>query len=159
MINPFDIPSLWKALRNFSLTFSIVFASALLGLSVTRLLRKALGELSLHWIFLWIIPMLLIGFLAKHEHRIIRNPAFRRQMAVVLLVGAVMVHVMLTRLQRRIQPPDPPGTSRYERAATPAQKAPPVVEDSPDEATAGNAPAEAEIEETSPVRPRGPRSR
>jgi hypothetical protein len=108
MINPFDLPSLWKAVRNFSLTFAVVFASGLLGFSVTGLLRRALGELSLPWLLLWLLPTVLIAVIARYESRIIRNPVLRRQIAVVVLLAAVGVHTVLVRLRRQLAPAEPP---------------------------------------------------
>ncbi len=112
MINPFDLPALWKALRRFSLTFSVVFASALLGFPVSGLLRRALGELSLHWLLLWLVPMVLVGLLARYEHLLIRDGDLRRRIAIGVLLFAAAATFVLGRLRRQMAELRPPPTAR-----------------------------------------------
>lgn len=98
---------LWRALRHYSLTFSIVFASAILGVSVISYLRLLLRQLSAPWLLLWIIPILLVGAAAKREDKWIPDPNLRRQLATALVLGSLAISIASTFLRDTFFPPEP----------------------------------------------------
>ncbi len=90
-MNPFDWTWLWRAARGRSLTFAMVFFLAVAGFPATRLLRRWLASADFSWWWAWLIPILLIGLLAKLEPRLIPSERLRHRLALGLLVGALLI--------------------------------------------------------------------
>lgn len=109
MISP---ASFFRAVRHYSITFAVVFAAALLGVSLPGLLRKLLGELSLHWLLLWFLPFLLIGLAARFETHWIKNPATRRRWSLGIVAGAIVLSIAIKRIQNALHPPPPPAVEQ-----------------------------------------------
>ena len=110
---------LWKALRGNSVTFAALFSLGVLGLSVTRLLRNALGALGVPWLGLLIVPILVIGVIAKREKNWIAEEAERKRWSRRLVFGAIAISVLLALVFPKKEVPGVP-TSRP--ADTPALK-------------------------------------
>jgi hypothetical protein len=86
---------LWKALRGNSVTFAALFCLGILGLSVTRLLKNALGALGVPWLGLLIVPILIIGLVAKKEREWIPEEEARKRWSRRLVFGSIAVSVLL----------------------------------------------------------------
>jgi hypothetical protein len=111
---------LWRALRGQSVTFAALFALALLGLSVVRILRHLLAAAGVPWLALLIIPALVIGYLARHEEQWVPDVAIRRRWARRLVFGSIGIAVALSFLKPRFR--SAPVTSSQETPA--ARQAP-----------------------------------
>jgi Mn2+/Fe2+ NRAMP family transporter len=124
MLNPI---ALWKALRHFSLTFAVIFASTLLGASVTALLAKLLGHLPLPWLVLWILPMIIVAMVANREARWLPDENLRRRIAKRIVLGAVAVWAGLFVLRVMMGPKEPPpgSTSPETTPSRPVHRGPP----------------------------------
>jgi len=123
MLNPF---ALWKALRHFSLTASVIFASTLLGASVTALLGKLLGRLSLPWLVLWLAPIAIVAMVAKREAQWLPDEKLRRRIARRIVLGALVLWGGLFVARRKLGPEEPPGATTPPAPATqPAHRGPP----------------------------------
>jgi hypothetical protein len=116
-VNPFSTTSwAWKALRGRSVTFAALLALTLLGVSVVHWLRVGLRELGFGWFAFLVVPILVISLLARMERRWIPEEEKRRKWARWLVIGAVMILVVESRL-RAIFPTQP--SSEKKESTTP----------------------------------------
>jgi hypothetical protein len=123
MLNPV---ALWKALRHFSLTFAVIFASTLLGASVTSLLGKLLGALPLPWLVLWLAPMFIVAMVAKREAQWLPDEGLRRRIAKRIVFGALILWAGLFAVRRVVGPDEPPPKAAPPLAPTqPTHRGPP----------------------------------
>jgi len=99
----FSLRALWKAVRRSSLVFSVVFALALFGFSLTGLLRSPLRALGLWWPLLFLGPFILIGWAAKLEARLQIGPVFRRRACLLLVFGSISLNLVLWWYQRELE--------------------------------------------------------
>lgn len=108
-MNLFLLKPLLKAWRGKSLTFSLVFATALLGVSISALLRKALSGFGFWFPLVWLIPIILIGFLAKREDKLPLREDFKRLLCYVLVIGSVVCSFGIWRYRKHMEAkfPDP----------------------------------------------------
>ena len=94
-MNPFAISWLWRGLRGNSVTFALLFASCLLGGSVSGALARLLARLGVHWLYVLILPALLFLWLAKREERFIPEERKRRLYARGLILGSIGVALLI----------------------------------------------------------------
>lgn len=123
----FDLLNLlpfWRAIRHYSLTASVVFASAILGFSVVKLLRRLLHELSVPWLFLWLIPIFLIGAVAKRESNWVPDANFRRKLALGIALGSIVLAVVIGRIRREIAATKEPAAEQIAPENTPSEPLP-----------------------------------
>ncbi|MEO6993269.1 MAG: hypothetical protein ABI273_06550 [Lacunisphaera sp.] len=99
MLNPFAISWLWRGLRGHSVTFALLFASLLLGWSISSELSHLLTRLGVHWLYVMIIPGVLFVWLAKHEDRFIRDESRRKLYARGLIVGSILLAILIAKLR------------------------------------------------------------
>lgn len=117
-MNPFSALSwLWKALRLNSVTFAALFAFGILGLSVTRVLQNVLGAAGVPFLGLLLLPILLIGMIAKKERKWIPDEAERKRWARRLVFGAIALAVLIALVFPRR--PDPAPGESGEKAIEP----------------------------------------
>lgn len=121
----------WKALRGHSVTFAVMMACALLGVSVLRALRQGLGALHVPWLATLLLPAMLIGLLAKKERTWIPDEGKRKRWARSIVGGSVVLAIVIALLT-----PDPVAAPRNDETSSPAQS--------------------GEATRSAPVRPRGP---
>lgn len=95
MINPFALTWLWKGFKGKSVTFALLFASLLLGLSLAHGVKVALTRLGVHWLYVLIIPMILFPWLAKHEDRFIPDETKRKLYARGLIAGSIVLAIII----------------------------------------------------------------
>ena len=114
-MNPFSATSwLWRALRFNSITFATLFACGVLGLSIVRVLRNALGALGVPWLALLILPALLIGAVAKREAKWVPAEPDRKKWARRLVFGSIAVAILLALVFPKKAPPPDPNAPRQE---------------------------------------------
>jgi hypothetical protein len=89
-MNPFLLKPLLRAVRGRSLTFAVVFATAVLGASITGFVRQTLSGVGLWLPLAWLVPILLVGFLAKKEDRIPLSVERKRLICLALVIGSVV---------------------------------------------------------------------
>lgn len=94
---------LFRAVRARSLTFAVLFAVGLLGgFSITRWLRSSLASFGFWFPLVWLAPVFLCGWLARHESRLPLRPEFKRRCAFLLVFGALTLTALLWRYQREM---------------------------------------------------------
>lgn len=99
----------WRALRGHSVTFAGLFASAVLGISILAWFKHLLVRLGAPW-YVWIIvPIVLVGWLAKREQEWIPEAARRRWWARRIFFGSIVLAVLLSWL-RPARPEAPAAT-------------------------------------------------
>ena len=95
----FPVRALWKGLRGRSLTFSIVFAMAIMGSSFAGLLRMPLRTIGIWAPLVLILPIVATGLMAKYENRLPIRESFKRSCSVALIFGSVLVVACLARYE------------------------------------------------------------
>lgn len=119
-MNPFSAISwFWKGLRGHSITFAALFASGLIGLSLMRGLVHLLGELGVPWLGLIVLPMVIVGVLAKREKQWIPDETRRRVWARSLLFGSIALAILMAAITRQID-----RWRHPEKQTVPSQTAP-----------------------------------
>jgi biotin transporter BioY len=119
-VNPVSAISwLWKALRGHSVTFAVLLAFALLGVSVIRWVQMGLDALGTPWLLGFILPTILIGVLAKKERVWIPEETRRKFWARCIVGGAVAIAAVMAYF--RPDPPEPPP-NQSGVAAEPVQR-------------------------------------
>lgn len=98
-----SLRALWKALRGNSLTFSLVFAVAVLGGSVAGVLREPLLALGLASPLAFLLSILLIGFLARRERKLPLRLRFKRLCSLLLIVGSLILGTVFWRYQAHLE--------------------------------------------------------
>lgn len=99
MVNPFAISWLWRGLKGNSVTFALLFASLLLGWSISAETGHLLSRLGIHWLFVLILPGFLFMWLAKHENTFIRDESKRKLYARSLIVGSIILAIVIAKLR------------------------------------------------------------
>lgn len=100
MVNPFAITSwLWRGLKGNSVTFALLFASLLLGWSISAETGRLLSRLGVHWLFVLILPGIFFMWLAKHENAIVREESRRKLLARSLIAGSIILAIMIARFR------------------------------------------------------------
>lgn len=105
----FDPSWLWKALRGQSVTFAALFALSILGLSVGRAFRHFLSLLGAPWLLLILLPIAVIGAVARREQEWIPDVNQRKRWSRRLVFGALGLSLLIGLLA-----PKPPRTSADE---------------------------------------------
>ncbi len=99
-MNPFSTFSwFWRAWRTRSITFAVLFAFALFGISVMRWLRHVLSAWGAPWYIWLLVPFALVSVLSRKEAEWIPDPATRHRWALGLLGLALLGAVVAARLR------------------------------------------------------------
>jgi hypothetical protein len=91
--------ALWKGLRGRSLTFSVVFAMAVLGSSFAGLLRAPLRTIGIWAPLVFLLPILATGLLARQERKLHLRDEFRCTLSYSLIFGSIALAILLWRYQ------------------------------------------------------------
>ena len=113
---------LWRGLRGRSVTFAALFALAVLGFSVTRWLRYVLDRLEAPWLVWLLLPLIVIGLLAKKEVQWMPDAERRLKWAKGLIFGSLLAAILSSLLLPK--PPEPergPPVERPRRHGHPAR--------------------------------------
>lgn len=95
-MNPFSGATwLWRAWRGYSVTFAVLFAMGMVGLSVISLFRSLLHRLGAPWWVLFLAPFVVVGLLAKHEARWMPDADQRRRWARRLVLGSFALMLII----------------------------------------------------------------
>jgi hypothetical protein len=106
-VNPFStVTWSWRALRGHSVTFAVVFACGLLGVSILSLLRDGLSRLGAPWYIWFVVPFIVVTMLAKKEQQWLPDPELRKRWARRIFFGAIILSFILASF--RPEPPPPP---------------------------------------------------
>lgn len=92
MVNPLW---LWRGLKGNSVTFALLFASVLIGTSISGGFHELLAALGIHWLYVILIPIFLFSWLSKQEPRWLPDEAKRKLYARGLIIGSVVVAVVI----------------------------------------------------------------
>ncbi len=110
----------WRALRGHSLTFSVLFALGLLGISAISEFRHLLSRLGAPWYAWFIVPLVAIGYFAKKEAEWMPDVVRRRRWARLVFFGSIVLAVLIAKFgPRRNGVVD---ANRVEAAAAPAPR-------------------------------------
>jgi hypothetical protein len=99
MVNPFAISWLWRGFRGNSVTFALLFASCLLGWSISSEVGRLLARIGVHWLYALILPALFFMWLAKREERFIPDEVKRKRWARGLIAGSIVLAVLIAWLK------------------------------------------------------------
>ncbi len=99
MVNPFALSWLWRGFKGKSVTFALLFASFVLGMSLSHWVNVALTRLGVHWLYAIIIPALFFMWLAKREDRFIPDEAKRKLYARGLIAGSIVLALLIAWLR------------------------------------------------------------
>lgn len=102
-MNPLSLRALWKGLRGRSLTFSIVFALAVLGSSFGGLLRAPLRTIGLWAPLVLLLPIIATAFLARYEQRLKLEMRYRQWISYSLIFGSIALALLLWRYDQWLQ--------------------------------------------------------
>lgn len=95
MVNPFAISWLWRGFKGRSVTFALLFASFVLGWSLSHAVNVLLTRLGVHWLYALLLPALGFMWLAKREDRFFPDEAKRTLYARSLIAGAIILAVLI----------------------------------------------------------------
>lgn len=107
-MNPFHLRLLWKGLSGRSVLFSLLFSMAVLGYSGAGFIREFFSLLGIPWWLVWLVPIFLIGALAKREEQWIPNENFRRGLSIGMVVFSMCFGYLLHSMEENAKQYDPP---------------------------------------------------
>jgi hypothetical protein len=116
-LTPISTLWFWRGLSGHSVTFASLFASVILGFSISKGMHHVLGVLGFGWVYVILIPILIFKLLAKSEARWIPDPKRRRTIALGILFGSLALSSGMRWLRSREAPDSPPA--RESRATRP----------------------------------------
>ena len=105
----------WRAWRARSITFAVLFAFSLIGVSVIGTLRHFLREVGAPWYVWLVVPFVVVVVLARKEAEWIPDPAERRKWALRIVLGAIALSVVIAKIapppetEPLTKPPAPSG--------------------------------------------------
>jgi len=99
MVNPFAISWLWRGFKGRSVTFALLFASFVLGWSLSHGVNVLLTRLGVHWLYALIIPAGFFMWLAKREDQIIPDEAKRTLYARGLIAGSIILAIVINQIR------------------------------------------------------------
>lgn len=99
MINPFAVGWLWRGLRGHSVTFSALFASFVLGASISGGVGRLLMSLGVHWLYVLILPAVLFSWMAKKEPQWIPDEGRRKALARWTLAVSVALAIVINQVR------------------------------------------------------------
>lgn len=89
----------WKGVRGHSITFSVLFASFVIGWSVADLIRLGLARLGVHWLFIFVLPIVLFGWLNAREAQWLPAEKRRRVIARSLIFGSLALAIIINQIR------------------------------------------------------------
>ena len=86
-------------MRGNSVTFAALFASVLLGWSISSELNHLLARLGVHWLYAMILPAFLFMWLAKRENRFVPDESKRKLYARSLIAGSIVLAIVIAKMK------------------------------------------------------------
>jgi len=99
MVNPFALSWLWRGFKGRSVTFALLFASFMLGWSLSHYVNVLLTRLGVHWLYAMVLPAFFFMWLAKREDRFIPDEGKRKLYARVLIIGSIGLALLIAWLR------------------------------------------------------------
>lgn len=99
MVNPFALSWLWRGFMGRSVTFAVLFASCVLGWSLSHYVNVMLARLGVHWLYALLLPALFFMWLAKREDRLIPDETKRKLWARSLIAGSLVIAILIAWLR------------------------------------------------------------
>jgi len=98
-VNIFVVSWFWRGLRGHSVTFSLLFASFVLGASISGGVKKLLAVLGVHWLYVLILPVVFFTWLNSQEPKWLPDEARRRRIARALLFGSGLLAIVINQIR------------------------------------------------------------
>lgn len=89
----------WRGLQGHSVTFAALFASVILGLSISGGVGKLLAALGVHWLYVLLLPAVIFWWLNRQEPRWLPDPVKRKWLARAVLLGAGALAVVINQIK------------------------------------------------------------
>lgn len=89
----------WRGLRGHSVTFSLLFASFVLGLSISGGVKHLLAALGVHWLYVLILPVVFFTWMNGREASWIPEEKRRRAIARSLLFGSIVLAILIDQIR------------------------------------------------------------
>jgi hypothetical protein len=105
---------LWRVWRSRSVTFAVLFATALLGISVLGGFRHALRELGAPWYVWLVLPLVAVSVCARKEVEWLPEAETRRKWSRWIVVGSIVLSLAIAKFSPKdpSTPPALPGGGR-----------------------------------------------
>lgn len=98
-MNVFAVSWFWRGLKGHSVTFSLLFASFVLGLSISGGIKRLLADLGVHWLYVLILPVVFFTWMNSQEPKWIPDEKRRRTIARALLFGSVVLAILINQIR------------------------------------------------------------
>ncbi len=89
----------WRGVRGHSVTFSALFASFVLGVSIAGGVNRLLASLGVHWLYVIILPIVLFTWLNRKEPQWLPDKERRKGIARVVLWGSVVLAIAINQIR------------------------------------------------------------
>lgn len=81
------------------MTFAALFASFVLGVSITGGVGRLLASLGVHWLYVLILPAVLYAWLNRNEQRWIPDEKRRRVWSLALIFGSALLAIAINQIR------------------------------------------------------------
>lgn len=98
-VNIFVVSWFWRGLRGHSVTFSSLFASFLLGVSISGGVKHLLASLGVHWLYVLIVPVVFFTWMNGQEPKWLPDEKRRRVLARSLLFGSIVLAIIINQIR------------------------------------------------------------
>lgn len=98
-VNVVVVSWFWRGLRGHSVTFSLLFASFVLGLSISGGVKQLLASLGVHWLYVLILPAVFFTWMNANETKWIPEEKRRRVIARSLLFGSIVLAIVINQIR------------------------------------------------------------
>ena len=107
-MNQFHLHLLWKGISGRSVMFSLLVSMAVLGYPGAVFIREFFSLIGIPWWLVWLVPIFLIGALAKREEKWIPNEKFRRVLRISMVIFSFGFGYLLWSIEQDAKKYDPP---------------------------------------------------
>ncbi len=98
-VNIFVVSWFWRGLRGHSVTFSALFASFVLGVSISGGVKHLLAALGVHWLYVLILPVVFFTWMNTQEPKWLPDEKRRRTLARALLFGSAVLAILINQIR------------------------------------------------------------
>lgn len=81
------------------MTFSLLFASFVLGLSISGGVKQLLASLGVHWLYVLILPVVFFAWMNGQETKWLPEEKRRRTIARALLFGSIVLAIVINQIR------------------------------------------------------------
>lgn len=90
---------LWRGLKGHSVTFSALFASFVLGVSIAGGVGRLLSSLGVHWLYVLILPAVVFTWLNRREVHWIPDQERRKRIARWIIGGSILCALVINQIR------------------------------------------------------------